>query len=243
MKDTLAVIMPIHNEEGAIANVLEKWVCTLDSLEIDYHIHAYNDGSKDNTLSILNHIALKLNGKLLIHDKPNSGHGPTILKGYRDNVCIYDWLFQIDSDDEMGPECFSSIWAHRDSCDFLIGTRKGRRQPLSRKIISSVSRICVRALYAKSVSDVNSPYRLMRSTKFKNIFSKIPDDTFAPNIIIAGFVGKADLKFFEYPVQHVGRQTGEASIKKWKLLKAAIRSFGQTIAFAYRNYTKYCIVL
>ena len=35
--------------------------------------------------------------------KTNSGHGPTILLGYRENSdCA--WVFQMDSDDEMGPE-------------------------------------------------------------------------------------------------------------------------------------------
>ena len=32
-KDSLAVVMPIYNEEGAIANVLSKWCKTLEYTE------------------------------------------------------------------------------------------------------------------------------------------------------------------------------------------------------------------
>ena len=39
------------------------------------------------------------------------------------------------------------------------------------------------------------------------------------------------LRFFETRVPQHDRTTGEVSIRKWKLLKAAVRSFWQTIRF------------
>ena len=39
--------------------------------------------------------------RLVVDVKPNSGHGPTILRGYRRGVVTADWVFQTDSDDEM----------------------------------------------------------------------------------------------------------------------------------------------
>ena len=32
-KDSLAVVMPVYNEEGAIAAVLDKWLSMLDRLD------------------------------------------------------------------------------------------------------------------------------------------------------------------------------------------------------------------
>lgn len=53
-KDSLAVIMPVYNEEGAIVAVLDQWLKMLDGLiDADYQIHVYNDGSKDGTKEIL----------------------------------------------------------------------------------------------------------------------------------------------------------------------------------------------
>lgn len=231
--EKLAVVMPVYNEEGAIGAVIEKWATELDKLQIDYNIFAYNDGSKDNTATILEEIAKK-QPKLIVVNKENSGHGPTILKAYRDNAAKYSWIFQMDSDDEMEPEGFAAIWEKRNDYDFLVGIRDGRLQQLPRKIISFVSRLCVKIFYGfNGIWDVNSPYRLMRSEIFADLFNKIPEDTFAPNVIVSGFVARKKLRFYEAHVPCRLRQTGEVSIKKWKLLKAAIKSFWQTIIFSF----------
>ena len=233
MKD-LAVIIPVYNEEGAIENVINKWTQELDKYGIDYNICAYNDGSKDNTAQILESISGKY-PKLKYVNKPNSGHGSTILQGYRENCNDYKWIFQIDSDDEMGTEGFNSLWSNRENYDFLVGIRDKRIQSLPRKIISKVSRTTIKLFYGlKGPYDVNSPYRLMRGDIFAALYQAIPQDTFAPNVIISGFVANKRLRFFETPVDCKLRQTGEVSIQKLKLLKAAVKSFVQTIAFSFR---------
>ena len=233
MKECLCVVLPVYNEEDVICSVLEKWGLALDALKIDYVIRPYNDGSKDDSLQVMREAAKAL-PRVEVKDKPNGGHGNTILTGYREaSADGFDWIFQIDSDDEMGPENFGMLWEKRSGYDFLVGIRDGRVQALPRKIISFVSRCCVKLFYGrKTIWDVNTPYRLMRTSAFKEIFEKIPLTTFAPNVIISGMVARRGLRFFEIRVPQHDRTTGEVSIKKWKLLKAAAKSFGQTICFA-----------
>lgn len=232
MSDRLCVVMPVYNEQEAIGPVLEKWAMALDDLGIDYVIRPYNDGSKDNSLAVMRAAAEQL-PRVEVRDKKNGGHGNTILTGYRDAATDgFDWCFQIDSDDEMGPEKFGELWERRDDYDFLVGIRDGRIQQLPRKIISFVSRLCVRIFYGKSVWDVNTPYRLMRISAFKDFYAAIPLATFAPNVILSGLAARNRLRCCEIRVPQHDRTTGEVSIKKWKLFKAAARSFAQTIAFA-----------
>jgi len=233
--ERLCVVMPVYNEEAAICAVLRKWINALDELRIDYTIRPYNDGSKDASLARMNEFVLENpHGRVDVRDKPNGGHGHTILTGYREaSVDGFDWIFQIDSDDEMGPESFGALWSRRADYDFLVGIRDGRVQALPRKVISFVSRCCVRMFYgSKTIWDVNTPYRLMRVSAFASVFNQIPLATFAPNVIISGMVARKGLRFFEMRVPQHDRTTGEVSIKKWKLLKAAARSFWQTIRFA-----------
>lgn len=232
----LCAVIPVYNEEGAIAAVLRKWCAMFDTLGIRYRIRAYNDGSKDSTSSILRAFAAERPDAVAAVDKPNSGHGPTILRGYREAAEEAEWIFQTDSDDEMGPEAFPALWEKRAGYDFLLGRRAGRAQPLPRKIVSAVSRAAVRAFYGRGgVWDVNSPYRLMRADAFRGFYRAIPDDTFAPNVILSGLAARHRLRCLETPVPQRDRTTGEVSIRKWKLLKAAARSFAQTVAFAFRE--------
>ena len=234
MSDKLCVVMPVYNEQEAIGGVLEKWDVALKAIGVDYEIRPYNDGSRDGSLAVMRETAARLGSQICVKDKPNGGHGNTILTGYREAVADgFDWIFQIDSDDEMGPEKFGELWERRNDYDFLVGIRDGRVQALPRKVISFVSRCCVKMFYGrKTIWDVNTPYRLMRTSAFKNIYAQIPLTTFAPNVIISGMVARKRLRFFEIRVPQHDRTTGEVSIKKWKLLKAAARSFAQTIRFA-----------
>lgn len=235
MSEKLCVVMPVYNEQEAIGAVLEKWAKALDVLGVDYTIRPYNDGSKDNSLSVMKSVAEHL-PRIDVRDKPNGGHGDTILTGYREAaVDGFDWVFQIDSDDEMGPEKLGELWSRRGEYDFLVGIRDGRVQALPRKVISFVSRCCVKVFYGrKTIWDVNTPYRLMRVSVFAPIFQKIPTKTFAPNVILSGMVARNLLRYYEIKVPQHDRTTGEVSIRKWKLLKAAIRSFLQTVAFSFR---------
>ena len=233
MADKLCVVMPVYNEQDAIGGVLEKWHAALESLGIDFEIRPYNDGSKDSSLEVMRKCARKPGCRISVRDKPNGGHGNTVLTGYREAATDgFDWVFQIDSDDEMGPEKFGELWERRNDFDFLVGIRDGRRQALPRKVVSFVSRLCVRVFYGRSVWDVNTPYRLMRVSAFKDFFSQIPPTTFAPNVILSGLAARFGLRCFETRVPQHDRTTGEVSIKKWKLFKAAVKSFWQTITFA-----------
>ena len=223
----LAVVMPVYNEAGCIADVVNDWLAVLRGLDIRFTILVLNDGSTDDTLSAL--AAFQATPEVEVIDKVNSGHGPTILRGYRRAVQEAEWVFQCDSDNEMRAEHFPALWEERADHDAVFGYRKGRVQGAGRAFISAVSRATVHLFFGRGVRDVNSPYRLMRSHLLGKIIDQIPADTFAPNVIISGTFARADCRILNIPVPHQPRQTGQVSIVKWKLWKSAAKAFFQTI--------------
>jgi dolichol-phosphate mannosyltransferase len=227
----LSIVMPVYNEEAVIAEVVTAWILELERLGIDYEFLVYDDGSGDETGRILERLAWQQRG-LMVTRKANSGHGPTILRGYRE--AIGEWVFQVDSDDEMGPEHFADLWKQRDDYDLLIGRRQHRNSPLARRFITAMSRAAVWTVFGSAVTDVNAPYRLIRRSSLVAILSMIPDDTFAPNVIISGLAARSGLRVREVLVPHRGRRTGTGSIARWRLWQAAVRAFGQTVGVALR---------
>ena len=223
----LAVVMPVYNEEACIVEVIESWRDRLSNLRINFKIFALNDGSTDNTLKAL--AVFKDDKRIEVINKKNSGHGPTILIGYKMAADIADWVFQCDSDDEMKAEHFAGLWEKRNQFDALFGMRVNRKQNLGRKMISAMSRFTVHLLFGKGVVDVNTCYRLMRAGILKQIARQIPEDTFAPNVIISGAISKAGLRIYNHPVPYEARKTGTVSIMRWKLWRAAFKSFIQTL--------------
>ena len=228
----LAIILPVYNEEETIGKVLNDWTRELEKLQVDFEIHAYNDGSKDRTLQIIKEHATK-NEKIIVHHKPNTGHGPTILLGYRENSNA-EWIFQTDSDNEISSEFFEEFWKRRKGLDFLIGLRVGREGSLSRRFISFAARTLVRIFYGQGVHDVNCPYRLMKSSIFENTYSRMDSNTFAPNVIIAGVACRQNYRTLEIPVSYSQRTTGKVSIRRWKLFRGAFKGLWQTILFRFR---------
>ena len=223
----LAVVMPVYNEQECISQVVRSWMAMLEGLKIRFTMIVLNDGSRDGTAAVL--AGLLPDDRLEIVSKPNTGHGPTVLLGYRKAVEAAEWVFQCDSDDEMSPEHFPSLWGLRGDYDALFGVRAGRRQNLARGLISAVSRSTVRLLFGRGVRDVNTPYRLIRSDVLGRIVRQVPDDTLAPNVIISGAIARARLRIRNQPVPHRGRRTGKVSIMKWRLWKFAVRAFFQTL--------------
>ena len=224
----LAVIIPVYNEEDVIGGILEKWLGQLRTLGINFILHVYNDGSTDGTRAILRNLAQN-NKEIILYENPNCGHGPTILKGYRgaDNA---EWLFQIDSDNELGIGDFRGIWNRRNNYDLLIGQRIGRHNNLIRAVLSLASRITVGLFYAKGIIDVNSPYRLMRNQCFRSILNSMPENIFAPNIILSGVACLKKYRIFIYKIK-CSKNTGSTSKDKIKLFKGGVRSFFEALHF------------
>lgn len=226
---TLAVVIPVYNEEGSIGAVLREWLDLLRRIKVDFQLQVYNDGSKDNTLKIISEYAAG-NREIIVHDKPNTGHGNTLLSGYRENSGN-EWILQIDSDNEISAEHFVKLWREKDNYDLLIAARIKRKSSFARRMVSCLCRLTVHIFYGKGISDINCPYRLMRGAKFRDAFWEIPDNTFAPNVIISAVACLKKYRVFELAVPHNRRMAGEVSIKSRSLIGISLKSFWQTIKF------------
>jgi dolichol-phosphate mannosyltransferase len=228
----LTVVMPAYNEEACVASVVDEWIGVLGDLGIDFRMMVLDDGSTDGTGRALRRFSE--DPRVEVVAKANSGHGATILLGYRRAVSDSAWVFQCDADGEMGAASFGEIWKLRDDYDALLGTRLDRKQSAARGAISAVSRVVVNHAYGRGVEDVNTPYRLMRADVLAPILSRIPDDTFAPNVVIAGALAANGAVIANIPVPHAQRTTGKVSIVRWGLVRAAARSLVQTVWLAPR---------
>ncbi len=228
----LILVMPVYNEAECIVAVVRKWRDAFERLAIDFELLLLNDGSKDDTARELERF--ENDPHVRVVNKTNSGHGPTILRGYREAVARADWVFQVDSDDEMGPEPFGEFWKRRDRYDALFGIRWHREQDGARRVLSAGSRVLVGLMFGRGVRDVNVPYRLMRASKLAPIVAAIPEDTFAPNLLISGVLGRERHRVTNRNVLHENRKTGTASLDSRKLGRIALLSGRQTLAFLLR---------
>lgn len=215
-------IMPAYNEAENIEETIEQWYSVVDRLSSEGEspiLVIANDGSKDNTFSLMQELKKKypLFEPL---DKPNSGHGATLLYLYRYSIDHgADYIFQTDSDGQTNPDEFWQMWRNRMKYDFQIGYRKGRQDGSSRVFVTKVLRLVVWLIFHVWVTDANTPFRLMQSDALKKILKVIPQDFFLSNVAISAIAVKWEYKIGWCDITFRPRQGGVNSINMKRIFK------------------------
>lgn len=222
----LVVVIPVFDEAERIEAVVREWDHELDQLEIAAEIRVYDDGSRDGTPDRLARLAAEL-VRLRWTSHLNRGHGPTILRGYRE--ADTEWIAQADGDGEIPAAAFAELWRRRERADLLLGRRVGRRQRLGRRLVSLAARATVRALAGRAPGDVNVPFRLMRRSALAPLVERLPDEMFAPNVALCALAVRAGLEVIEVPVPFVSRRPDAGSLVAGRLARAAARSLLETV--------------
>jgi len=227
-KNNLAIIIPVFNEQDIIEKVINDWLFI--AKKFDGFIIVINDGSTDNSLKILNKIRIK-NNRLMVINKKNSGHGPSVYMGYK--IALkknFKFIFQVDSDDQFFSKDFNKLWQLRKINSLILGFRKKRYDSFHRLIITRLLKIFNLILFRKFVPDANIPYRLIGNEFLKKNLKFISSKSLAPNILISIKAAK-DKKIKSVVVSHKERLTGMVWIVKFNLIKFMFKVFIEIISF------------
>jgi len=225
----LSIVIPIFNEAERVADTIAAWTRETAGRGIACEILVYDDGSTDDTPRTLEDVA-RHHPTVRVTRHPNRGHGPTILRGYIE--ARGEWVLQIDGDDEVGTTPFAAFWDARDDFDLLIGQRTGRRLGPARRLLSRGAALAVRTWFGGALSDVNSPYRLMRRSVLVRLLPGISTDTFAPNVAITGLAIREGFRVGERAV--ASRPAARRRRASWSATRAAVLSLRQLLPIARR---------
>jgi dolichol-phosphate mannosyltransferase len=227
---TLSIVMPVHDEGEAVSAMLEHWLATLHGLGCSFELAVYDDGSEPVTATALENAAAR-HPEIVLRRHANRGHGPTILRGYRE--ATGEWVFQADSDEEIPADELPRLWERRLDHDLVLGRRTHRPQSPGRRLVSRTARFLVRRAFGSGIEDVNSPFRLIRGAVLRELVARVPDRTFAPNVALSGLAVRRGLRVLEVPVRFVPRRSGTGSLASFRLWRLAARAAFETMAIAF----------
>ncbi|MDR1808677.1 MAG: glycosyltransferase family 2 protein [Propionibacteriaceae bacterium] len=217
MSDTLYAVIPAYNEQATIGLVIDQWYPVVAATGPASRLVVLNDGSTDDTLALLRQAALS-RPQLEVVDKPNSGHGGSVLAGYRHAVAAgADYIFQTDSDGQTDPAEFAAFWAARREADLVIGRRVHRQDGLSRLVVTRVLRLAVLALFRVHAVDANAPFRLMTRDSLARAIERIPDGYNLTNVAVTAWYLKHGRPVRWLPITFKPRQGGVNSINLRKI--------------------------
>jgi glycosyltransferase involved in cell wall biosynthesis len=232
MSVPLSVVMPVYNEEDAIAAAVDDVKQHVLSAVPGAELVVVNDGSRDRTGAMLDAIAAEDPRVRVIH-QPNAGHGGALIAGME--AARGDCLFLIDSDRQILLDRFSSAWAAMErGREAVFGVRRRRHDPALRLYLSRFIQRVVRAMFGVKLQDANVPYKLFRRAIWQQARPLIPDGTLAPSLFLAIVASLQGCDILEVDVVHKERDTGEVSIRRLKLLKFCARGLSQMLELRRR---------
>ncbi len=226
--DKVYFIIPAYNEEENIVSVLEEWYAVVKQCGMESRLIVIDDGSKDSTYSIMQEFA-KTHTQFEAITKPNSGHGATILYGYKYALQQKaDYIFQTDSDGQTSPGEFRQFWEQRNDYDMVIGRRKKRQDGFPRHLVAKVLKLVILFFFHEKITDANTPFRLMKAEVLVKYIDLIPNDYNLTNVLISIIFSKKECKVNYIPITFRPRQGGVNSINIksiMKIGKKAIKDF------------------
>lgn len=116
-KDRVAVVIPVYNHEGSVAEVVKA------ALKLDLPLFVIDDGSTDSTYDRIKDIP----SIRIIRHETNRGKGAAILTGFAAASALADWVVTIDADGQHHPENARDLVLAipADQRPIIVGHREG----------------------------------------------------------------------------------------------------------------------
>ncbi|MCF0133284.1 MAG: glycosyltransferase family 2 protein [Blautia sp.] len=231
--DVLYIVMPAYNEEENIEATVRSWYPVIErhSGNGASRLVVFNDGSKDKTyetgLRLMEELPM-----LEMKNKPNSGHGPTVIQAYQYAIASgADYVFQTDSDGQTSPDEFENFWKNRRKYDGIFGYRRIRGDGKNRAFVEQVVCLLLWIIFGMKVPDANAPFRLMKADVLKKYIEKLPMDYNLPNIMLVVYYKAYQEKMEFLPISFKPRQAGVNSLNYRKIIRIGLHALGDFFRF------------
>ena len=207
--NVLSVVIPAYNEEGGIAEIIERVLSTHSKLADvgvdDLELIVVDDGSRDGTATV----TARYPKVRLIRHPTNRGYGAALKTGF--SRATGNLLGFLDADGTYPPEHFPDLCrvALDDEADLVIGSRMAGAEsemPLVRRIGNLLFANLVSLLGNHRVSDSSSGMRVIRREALPQLYP-LPDGlNFTP--VMSTRALHEDVSWREVPIpykERVGR--------------------------------------
>jgi len=195
----LSIIVPVFNEEGAVADLHREIVTTSRQLAKPYEVIFVNDGSTDNTLENLK----KLSPIKILNFRKNFGQTAALDAGFKTAKGKY--VAALDGDGQNNPKDILKLLTklQEDDLDVVSGWRRHRQDSFSKKFFSRCAAIVRKILINDGVHDSGCTLKIYKRECFDYVDLVGEMHRFIPALLkIKGY------KIGELEVDHRRRQTG-----------------------------------
>jgi len=205
------IIVPVFNEEDNLKRVETELSKYLKIATKKTKVLFVNDGSKDNSQSLIEEVCSANSDFSFIQFKENRGLSAAITAGFQNTDT--ELVGYIDSDLQTAPEDFNLLLNEIVNYSLVTGVRANRKDSFVKNMSSTIANGIRRSFTHDGMDDTGCPLKVIKTEYAKKIPMFKGLHRFLPAMILL-----QDGKIKQIPVQHFPRIAGEAKYGLWNRL-------------------------
>ncbi|ATG01178.1 undecaprenyl phosphate 4-deoxy-4-formamido-L-arabinose transferase [Lelliottia amnigena] len=209
----VSVVIPVYNEQESLPELIRRTTAACEMLGKDYEILLVDDGSSDESASMLSDAAEEPGSHIVaVLLNRNYGQHNAIMAGF--SHVTGDLIITLDADLQNPPEEIPRLVAKADEGYDVVGTvRQNRQDTWFRKRASRLINRLIQSTTGKAMGDYGCMLRAYRRHIVDAMLHCHERSTFIP-ILANTFARKA----IEIPVHHAEREFGESKYSFMRLI-------------------------
>ena len=220
--------VPVHDEEASVVDVAEGLLAVLPEVADAWELVVVDDGSRDGTAAIVDHLAATRDGVRVVRHASNRGYGAAVRSGIA--AARGEWVFFTDGDGQFDPAVLVDVVCALGDADVVLGWRAARADTWRRRAFTRGWNAIVRRLLGVAVRDVNCAVKLFRRGLVDD--AALWADGGAISAELLAHLARRRARVVEVAVPHLPRRAGRASGGSPRV---ALKAFTELAAVWWRS--------
>jgi dolichol-phosphate mannosyltransferase len=211
----LSVIVPVYNEAESIADTLKELAGVLGKMDLHAEILAINDGSTDETLTILRSLTNTIPELRIFSLVPNAGQSAAFGVGFRRATAPL--IVTMDADGQNDPADIPKLLAELKTHDCCFGYRATREDSLAKRIGSRIGNGVRNWALNETIIDTGCSLKV-----FPTVFVRNMSMWRGLHRFLGSLLGMKGASIAQVPVNHRARTKGTSKYTNFGRLKETV---------------------
>ena len=228
---SISVFFPAYNDAESLPALLARTFHVLPRLTADYEVIVVNDGSTDQTPSVLERLAEQYASHLrIVTHRSNQGYGAALRSGFA--ACTKEAIFYTDGDGQYDVCELERLWKEwRPGIDLVNGYKLGRADGRLREMMGSIYNRAVQLVFHITIRDIDCDFRLIRRAALTRIQLRSNSGSICVELVRK--LQSLGCRFAEVGIHHYPRKHGTSQFFRLKpVLKTLYQLFVLYVALS-----------
>jgi dolichyl-phosphate beta-glucosyltransferase len=209
-----SVVVPLYNEEKRLKDFVPYLIEYLGKkYGREFELLLVDDGSSDNTVSLLKSFSNRGSNIKILDYKPNHGKGYAVKYGIMRSTGEY--IVFIDADGSIPPEEIPTMFNKLKMYDVVVGDRSSEEskveQPPSRKAVGIIFNLYVNMLFFTGVTDHLCGFKGFKRKYAIDLFKDLKSSRWVFDVELFYMIRKRKYSLYCLPIKWVHK--GESKMK------------------------------